>query len=83
MGKTAVCLFTILVLLCLGLTLAPRAISQTQSVKIIGYSWYVDENGGLDVVGQVQNVGSSTLNPIFLTGTIFAPAGQVASTSAT
>jgi hypothetical protein len=75
-------MFVILSLLCLWLTLVPKGFSQTQSVSIIGYSWYVDETGGLDVVGQVQNVGSSTVNPVILTGTVFAPGGEVASTSA-
>jgi hypothetical protein len=83
MGKTAVYIFIILSLLCLGLTLVPKGFTQTQSVKIIGYSYYVDESGGLNVVGQVQNVGSSTVNPVILEGTVFAPGGEVASTSAT
>ncbi len=83
MGKTVVYMFVILSLLCLGLTLVQKGFSQTQSVNIIGYSYYVDESGALDVVGQVQNVGSSTVNPVILTGTVFAPGGEVASTSAT
>jgi len=81
MRKTAVYLFVSLSLLSLGLSLVPRGISQTQNISIIGYGYYVDENGMLDVVGQVQNVGSNTVNPVVLQGVVFAPGGAAESTS--
>jgi hypothetical protein len=79
--KTAVCLFAILSLLSLGLTFLPMGYSQTQNVKVINYSYYVDSEGYLDVVGLVQNVGTNTVNPVVLTGSVYAPNGVLASSS--
>jgi hypothetical protein len=64
-----------LTMLCLGLTLVPSAHCQTQNIKIVSYSYYIDSAGDLDVVGEVQNVGSNTVNPIFLTGSVYSPDG--------
>ena len=73
MRKTAVYLFAILSLLSLGLTFLPMGYSQTQSIKILGYSYYFDNQGILDVVGEVQNIGTSTVMSVFLTGSVFEP----------
>jgi hypothetical protein len=79
--KTAVYLFVILSLLSLGLTFLPMGYSQTQNVKVINYSYYFDSEGYLDVVGLVQNVGTNTVNPIILAGSVFAPNKVLASQS--
>ena len=79
--KTAVCLFVILSLLSSGLTFLPTGYSQTQNIKVINYSYYFDSEGYLDVVGLVQNVGTNTVNPIILTGAVYAPNREVASQS--
>ena len=81
MRKTAVYLFVILSLLSLGLTFLPMGYSQTQNVKVINYSYYFDSEGYLDAVGLVQNVGTNTVNPIILTGAVFAPNKELASQS--
>jgi len=73
MRKTAVYLFAILSLLSLGLTFLPMGYSQTQSIKILGYSYYFDNQGILDVVGQVQNIGTSTIMSVILTGSVYEP----------
>jgi len=80
--KTIVCLFVILSLLFSGLAFAPTGSSQTQNIKIINYSYYFDTAGYLDAVGLVQNVGSNTVNPVYLTGEVYAPNGEPASSSA-
>jgi len=75
MRKTTVYFFVVLTLLSLGLTLVPSVHSQTQNIKILSYSYYVDNTGILDVVGEVQNVGPNTVNPVYLTGSIYASGG--------
>ena len=75
MRKSIVYFFVVLTLLSLGLILVPRAFSQTQDIKIVSYSYYIDSLGYLDVVGEVQNVGSNTVNPVVLTGSIYSSSG--------
>jgi len=63
-------------LMFLGLASVPRVFSQTESVKILSHTYYVDNAGFLDVVGEVQNVGSNTVDPVVLTGTVYATDGS-------
>ena len=70
MRKSTICFFITLSLLFLGVTLVPNTFSQTQNIKVINYSYYIDAIGNLDVVGEVQNVGPNTVNPITMTGSI-------------
>ena len=49
-----------------------QASSQSEDLNVLNnYSWYFDNIGGLHVVGEVQNVGPSILNPVVLGGTIY------------
>jgi hypothetical protein len=67
-----------MILLSTALALAPRAYSQTNqtaNVKIVSYSYYIDMSGYLDVVGEVQNVGSNTLTNLIVTGSAYSPDG--------
>ncbi|MGD0072382.1 MAG: hypothetical protein ABSB71_12585 [Candidatus Bathyarchaeia archaeon] len=75
MRKSTIYFFIALSLLSLGLTLIPNAFSQTQNIKIVNYSYYVDNMGILDVVGEIQNVGSNTVNPVYLTGSVYSSDG--------
>ncbi len=75
MRKTIIYFFIALSLVSLGLTLVPQAFSQIQNIKIINYSYYLDNLGNLDVVGEVQNVGSNTVNPVILTGSVYSSNG--------
>jgi hypothetical protein len=52
----------------LTLPLIPTAKSQTENVKIVSYSWYTDTAGFIDVVGEVQNIGSNTIATVMLSG---------------
>ncbi len=56
--------------------LVPSAHSQTDNVKIVSYSYYLDSSYFLNVVGEVQNVGTNTVDPVFLTGVVTTPGGQ-------
>jgi hypothetical protein len=71
-----------LTLLSLGLTLFPIAFCQTENIKVLSYSFYIDNLGYLDVVGEVQNVGSNTVDPVALTGSIYSSNGADLSDSA-
>ena len=76
MGKKIVCFCVALLLLSIGLVVVPKTHSQTAYVKVVpNYSWYVDLEGYLDVVGLVQNVGPNTISSVALTGTVVGPGG--------
>ena len=61
----------VIVLLCsLTLTLVPLVGSQTQSVKVLSYTHYIDSIGYLVVVGEVQNQGPNTISAITVTGLV-------------
>ncbi len=76
MKKSVLYVFVSLTLVSLGLAIVPTAFSQTQNVKIVSYTYYLDNAGILDVVGQVQNVGSNAVDPVVLTGTIYGSDGS-------
>jgi hypothetical protein len=71
MRKSLVSFIVLFVVCSLFLTVIPVAHSQTTptNVKIVSYSWYIDSLGILDVVGEVQNVGTSTVSSVILAGT--------------
>jgi len=46
--------------------------SQQQNLKVINYSWYI-YSGVLVVVGTVQNVGPTILQPVLIGGIIYTP----------
>jgi len=75
MKKTIIYFVVVLCLLSLGLTLVPLAVSQPENIKVVSYSYYVDSLGILDVVGEIQNVGSSTVGSILLTGSVSSSDG--------
>jgi hypothetical protein len=72
----AVGLLVILAVSSLSLTLIPGVHSQVESIKILNYSYYVDSAGFLDVVGEIQNIGANTVNPVVLTGTATTLEGE-------
>ncbi len=70
MGKRIVYLCIALLLLSLGLAAVPKTFSQVDNVKIINYSWYIDPEGYLEVVGLVQNNGANAISTVVLSGTV-------------
>ena len=75
MKTKTVYFFFVLTLLSLGLICMPSVHSQTQNIKVIDYSYYIDQTGTLDVVGEVQNIGSNTIDRVFLAGTVYSAGG--------
>lgn len=79
MRKSVICASTLFALMLLGFGLIHDASSQTENqsenLKVLNYSWYFDSIGGFHVVGEVQNQGTSVLNPVVLGGTIYTPDG--------
>ena len=77
--KGVICASTLFVLMLLGFGLVHETYSQTENqsnrLKVLNYSWYFDSIGGFHVVGEVQNQGTSVLNPVVLGGTIYTPDG--------
>jgi len=82
-GKKIVCFCVALLLFSIGLVIVPKTYSQTADVKVVNYSYYVDSEGYLDVVGLVQNVGPNTISSVSLTGTIIGTGGADAGDSGT
>ncbi len=57
------------------ISFSSKRFSQTQNIKIVSYTYYIDNLGYLDVVGEVQNVGSNTVTSVILTGTVYSSDG--------
>jgi hypothetical protein len=74
-------LLVFLAVLSLGLNFVPNVLSQPEKVKIISYNWYVDSIGYLVVVGEVQNVGSETIDSVILSGAVYTTDGTLQSES--
>ena len=83
MRKSTIHFLFLLTLLSLSLTLFPSAFSQTENIEILSYSWYTDSLGYLVVVGEVQNVGSNTIEYVRLIGTVYNTDGEVEAYSST
>jgi len=80
MKKAVVCLLILLTVSSLTLTAVPKAAGQTDSIKVLDYSWYLDSLGYLIVVGEVQNIGQNTVANVTLGGTVITVDGvQVSS----
>ena len=74
--RKSIVYFIILLAVCsLSFTLIPIGISQTENVKILSYSWYIDLVGYLVVVGEIQNIGQNTLNQVAIHGTVYTSDG--------
>ncbi|NLF88355.1 hypothetical protein GX563_05970 [Candidatus Bathyarchaeota archaeon] len=71
MKKTLTCLLILLVTSSIALTFAPNTSGSTADVAILdNYTFYEDSLGYLVVIGEVQNVGSSVIANVSLTGSI-------------
>jgi hypothetical protein len=74
-SKGIVFFFVSLMLLSLSLALVPQVSSQPENINVLSYSWYIDANGYLTVVGEVQNVGPNTIESVVLSGTVYTTDG--------
>jgi hypothetical protein len=75
MKKALLCIIITAMLLSCCFMFAPHVSAQTNDVKILSYTYYVDSLGILVVVGEIQNTGSNILSNIIITGTAFDPDG--------
>jgi hypothetical protein len=75
MKKSTFFSVVLLTLLPLGLTLVPNVSSQPENIKVVSYSWYVYNQEYFIVVGEVQNVGTGTIELPLLGGTIYTSDG--------
>ncbi len=73
MGKKMAVFAIALLLLTFCLALPPKTHSQTQNIKVVNWSWYVDPQGILDAVGLVQNVGPNTIKSVSLAASVIGP----------
>jgi hypothetical protein len=86
MKKTAIISIIMLLMFSLPLILAPGANSQltplspntqlNSNIVVTSYGWHILSYGVLDVVGEVQNIGPNTVDPVGLTGTVFSSTGE-------
>jgi hypothetical protein len=87
MKKTSIYFITLLLMLSLTLictagkssqytTMDPRTTPVNQNIVVTSYSWHILQYGVLDVVGEVQNIGPNTVDPVGLTGTVYSPTGE-------
>jgi hypothetical protein len=75
MRKSAACLIVLLAFASVGLALVPNVSSQTVNIKVVSYSYYVDNIGYFDVVGEVQNTGPNTIQSVVLSGKVYTSDG--------
>src|SRR3972149_1392957 len=69
MRKTIVYLLLIIAVCSLSLSLTPIASSQKENIKLLNYSYHLDSSGILVAVGEVQNIGSTVISQIIMSGT--------------
>jgi len=62
-------------LMSLSIVLVQQASSQPENIRVLSYSWYVDNLGLFDVVGEVQNVGPNQIESVTLGGTVYTTDG--------
>jgi hypothetical protein len=70
-----------LLLSTLCLTLTPQLVSsKTQDIKVLSYSHYIDALDILDIVGEIQNTGTSTIERAILTAVVYGSDGTIQGT---
>jgi hypothetical protein len=57
-------------------TFIPNVLSQSENVEVLSYSWYISSYGTFIVVGEVQNLGSTNLEYIYLSGIVYSTDGE-------
>lgn len=70
-----------LLLSTLCLTLSPQNVSsKTHGIKVLDYTYYIDAVGVLDIVGEVQNIGTSTIEKATITAVVYCTDGTIQGT---
>ena len=74
---------TLLAALSLSLAVIPCVTSQPENIKVVSYNWYIDSLGFFVVVGEIQNIGSSTVDTVGIGGTVYTVDGTAQADSYT
>ncbi|MGD6808011.1 MAG: FxLYD domain-containing protein [Candidatus Bathyarchaeia archaeon] len=77
MKKTILSSIFLLTILSFSLALIPSAESATSDIKILDFSYYLDDSGILWVVGEVQNQGQQIIRYVLLSATATQGDGTV------
>jgi hypothetical protein len=66
----------ILLISTLCLILTPQNVScKTQDIKVVSYNYIIDNLGVLDVPGEIQNIGTDTIESVIVKGTVYGADG--------
>ncbi len=71
---TGIAIVLLLSTLCLTFT-SQNVSSKTQDIKVLSYSYYIDNLGYLDVIGEIQNTGTDTIEQVILFVTVYGSDG--------
>ena len=71
MRKRTIHLFILIAVLSIALNFVPNVFSQSENIKVLSHSWYIDSLGYFVVVGEIQNIGSATIDRIVVGGTVY------------
>jgi hypothetical protein len=63
-------------MLSLSIISVPQAAGQPENIKVVSYSWYIDSLGYFVVVGEVQNIGSETIDTVGIGATVYTVDGS-------
>jgi hypothetical protein len=77
MKKTILTSILLLTVLSFSLALVPSARSATSDIKVVDFSYYLDDSGILWVVGEVQNQGQQIIRYVLLSATATQGDGTV------
>ena len=71
-------------IMCLGLTSIPNVFSQSNAnIQVLSYSWYISSSGNLTAVGEVQNLGNSVIQSVYLNAQVYTSNQTVIAASST
>ena len=73
--KKSIVFFLVAILMLSTGFLVPHVLSQTQNLKVVNYSYYVDPSGYLDVVGRIEMLARNTVYQPVLEGSIYTSDG--------
>jgi hypothetical protein len=80
MKKPVILSVILLGLFMFSLMAIPFSNGQTSNINVSNYTWYIDSAGLLDVAGEVENVGTSTVASIFLSAQMTTTTGETQTT---
>jgi hypothetical protein len=75
MKKIVACLVILLAFSPLVTFIAPEVHAETSDVKILSYNYYFDSIGYLDIVGEIQNIGSNTIANVTINSVVTGSSG--------